>query len=180
MTAFYAIACTDGDLRSWTRDDHWHNWKTLVSQSSALGSAWSEITMPCSSWDLRPVWNFNANISSPNTSYPILWLSNTRDPVTPLQSARYMATKFPGSVVFGQDADGHCTIAQPSLCVAKGIREYFQSGKLPEGDIACKPDRGPFDLDEQVKGVSSAEVRLSSVMRKLSESMQFGRFPLGV
>jgi pimeloyl-ACP methyl ester carboxylesterase len=179
-TKAVAVICSDGaDLRSWTRNDHWKKWKELELQSSTFGGRWSELTMPCSSWDIRPSWNFNASISAPNTSHPILWLSNTRDPVTPLRNARRMATKFPGSVVYGQDADGHATLVRPSRCVMKGVREYFQSGKLPEGDISCKPDHGPFDSDEEVKGLSADDLRLSETSKMLANTLRPGRFPLG-
>jgi hypothetical protein len=62
------------------------------------------------------VWEFNRLIGAAEASHPILWLSNTRDLVTPLGNAVRMAGRFPGSVVFGQDADGHATLAQRSLC----------------------------------------------------------------
>jgi hypothetical protein len=137
--------------------------------------------MPCSNWSLRPVWNFNQSISAQNTSYPILFLSNTRDPVTPLRNAEKMSTKFPGSVVFGQDADGHCTIAAPSVCVAKAIKGYFHKGKLPEGGMACKPDGSIFDpFGPREQEVNAADVQLSRRMRELADMYQKRSHPLGL
>lgn len=137
--------------------------------------------MPCSNWGLRPAWNFNQSISAQNTSYPILFLSNTRDPVTPLRNAEKMSTKFPGSVVFGQDADGHCTISAPSVCVAKAIRGYFHEGKLPQGGMACKPDGGIFDSWEQrEQGLEAADIHLSKKMREFSDLYQKRAHPLGL
>jgi TAP-like protein len=92
-----------------------------------------------------------------------------------------MSTKFGGAVVFGQDADGHCTIAQPSTCVAKGIREYFQTGRPPTGEIACKPDVGPFDAGPIFEAMSSEERVLSQAIHELSQSLKFKvDMPLGV
>jgi hypothetical protein len=131
-------------MSSWTQHDHYQKWQALISQSSIHGGRWSEITMPCSNWGLRPVWSFNRNISA-NTAHPILWLSNTRDPVTPLRNALYMQTKFPGSVVVQQEADGHGTFSRPGICISKVTRQYFQDGLLPEPGLICKSDLGPFD-----------------------------------
>jgi hypothetical protein len=160
-----------------TRADHLERWERLKAQSYAFAGYWSQITMPCSSWGIRPAWDFKLNISAASTSHPILWLSNTRDPVTPLKNAIKMSKRFGGSVVFGQDADGHCTVAQPSECVAKGVRRYFQEGQLPVGEIACKPDVGPFDPLEDEKGLYS---ELSVAIRRIARGRGWGRYPLGI
>jgi hypothetical protein len=179
-----AIVCTDGkDIRNWTGLDHWTKWQTLMSQSQAVAPMWSEITMPCSNWDLRPVWEFNSTIGAEKTSHPVLILSNTRDPVTPLGNAYTLSKKFPGSVVFGQDADGHCTVAQSSLCVAKGIRKYFQTDAMPEGGVSCKPDLGIFGLPLGGAGdiaLTQSEIELSSAMEALASRPRDMAFPLGV
>jgi hypothetical protein len=137
--------------------------------------------MPCSNWGLRPAWNFNTSISADHTSHPILFLSNSRDPVTPLRNAEKMSKKFPGSVVFGQDADGHCTISDPSMCVTKGIREYFHHGRLPKGGIACKPDRSVFDpFGRQEIGLSAADMDIAKATRSLAELFRERTHPLGI
>jgi TAP-like protein len=147
-----------------------------------IGDLWTTINMPCSNWDLRAAWKCNKTISADSTSYPILWLSNTRDPVTPLRNAQKMSKKFPGSVVFGQDGDGHCTIASPSSCTIRGIRSYFQGTGLPEG-IVCKPDVGLFG--QPIKGAqttqySEQELRISRELGKLAERTKPSMFPLGI
>jgi hypothetical protein len=157
-------------------------WQTLESQSRTLGGYWSHIQMSCSNWPVRPTWNFDSSkIAAENTSHPILWLSNTRDPVTPLRNARKMSERFPGSVVFGQDADGHCTGSQPSRCVVKGIRRYFQTGKLPEGDVSCLPDNSIFDPQpEDVSGLSVEDAGLSRAAWEMSQLVRQRDLPLGI
>lgn len=49
-----------------------------------------------------------------NTSQPLLFVSNTLDPVTPLDGAQKVSHRFPGSVVLQQDCEGVC-IPIPAL-----------------------------------------------------------------
>ncbi|KAL6722281.1 hypothetical protein ACLMJK_001388 [Lecanora helva] len=55
-----------------------------------------------------------------------------------------MAKRFPGSVVLTLDAEGHCLLSSPSLCVAHYLRTYLHSGKLPEPDTVCDDNEKPF------------------------------------
>jgi hypothetical protein len=177
------IACSDGeDLTDHTRDDLYDTWQTLESQSRTLGGYWTHISMSCANWPLRATWKFEKpKIAADHTAHPLLWLSNTRDPVTPLRNARKMAARFPGSIVFGQNADGHCTLAQASRCVAKGVREYFQTGKLPEGDIGCVPDRGLFEPEQLGESIlSTEEAELSRAASEISKVIREKDLPLGI
>jgi hypothetical protein len=180
MGVSQAILCGDGrDSRQLTKMDYWGRWHTLTNISTTLGAQWATITVPCANWEIRPAWQFESKIEAANTSHPMLFLSNTRDPVTPLGSARKMVKRFGGAVLFGQDADGHCTIAQPSTCVIKGVREYFQTGRLPKGEIACKPDVGPFD---DLPVVTNSEDRvISEAIHELTTKLKMrSDLPLGV
>jgi len=177
-----AIVCSDGsDITKMTSKDWYQRWQTLNSQSKVAGGFWTGISMSCGSWDLRPTWEFNKPITANSTAHPILWLSNTRDPVTPLRNAEKMSTQFPGSVVFVQDADGHCTISQPSLCVMNGYRKYFQTGELPKGDVKCKPDQGLFGQPlkpQEAMTLADAELLSSAII--LAEMKLSRQFPLGI
>lgn len=59
-------------------------------------------------------------------------------------SAHTMASRFPGSRILELDAEGHCILASPSLCMAQHLREYFQSGHLPEPGTICDDNEKPF------------------------------------
>ena len=58
-----------------------------------------------------------------------------------------MAKRFPGSVALEQASQGHCSISSPSLCTAKYVRSYFQTGKLPANGTVCEVDQVPFGND---------------------------------
>ncbi|KAF2103775.1 hypothetical protein NA57DRAFT_30177, partial [Rhizodiscina lignyota] len=148
-----AIHCTDApDFTGKGEEFHKEKWETLRRQSSALGNWWAEITMYCSNWWIRSTWRFEGEDKQKvggNTSHPILLVSNTYDPVTPLRNAHKISGRFNGSTVLEQHTDGHCAIPDASLCIAKHVREYFQTGKLPEPGTVCKHDFGHFDDREE-------------------------------
>ena len=65
------------------------------------------------------------------TSFPVLFLSNTLDPVTPLSHAVDMTRKFANASLVEQDGLGHCTLACISACTITFIRDYINKGIVP-------------------------------------------------
>lgn len=59
-------------------------------------------------------------------------------------SAHAMAERFPGSAVLAVDAEGHCIMSSPSLCMANHLRAYFQTGRLPDSGTVCDDNEKPF------------------------------------
>lgn len=138
--------------------------------------------MQCSAWDLsvphqtpRSPWK---SLKKIHTTNPLLFLSNTYDPVTPLRAAVKMALKFAGAGLLEQEALGHCTISAVSRCTAKAIREYLTIGKLPPPpkgvDDQYHGDWKRCDADEYPWGPSPREVlsAMSAEERKVAEGWQ--------
>ncbi|KAJ8122043.1 hypothetical protein ONZ43_g1663 [Nemania bipapillata] len=65
------------------------------------------------------------------TSFPILVLSNTLDPVTPLGDALAMTRKFANASIVEQAALGHCTLSCASSCTIAHLRAYLNDGVVP-------------------------------------------------
>lgn len=146
LEATAAVICTDAqDIGSFTEDEFRMYWRTLQDQSRTMGDLWAQTRLNCAGWRTRAKWRFSGPFTA-NTSHPILWLGNTLDPVTPLRNAKRMNERFPGSVLLQQDSAGHCSFTAPSLCTAKAVREYFQTGVMPKEGTVCKPDVKPFEL----------------------------------
>ncbi|KAL8278961.1 hypothetical protein RQP46_008630 [Phenoliferia psychrophenolica] len=76
------------------------------------------------------------------TKFPIIFLSNTADPVTPLKSGRHMAEVFgpKSAALLIQDSFGHCSSSTPSTCTARVLRDYFNNGIVPISETICVAD----------------------------------------
>lgn len=143
----FAILCADGiDQQDVGIDDFVEYWDVLRSMSSAAGDIWAMLKMKCTAWKIRASYKFEGEYGG-NTSNPVLFISNTADPVTPLLSGRIMQAKFPNSALLVNDQAGHCSFSATNLCAYDKIRAYFQSGALPASNTLCVPPPSPFSLN---------------------------------
>ncbi|KAF8816535.1 hypothetical protein BYT27DRAFT_7182119 [Phlegmacium glaucopus] len=147
--AMIAIMCNDGvdipaDLQ------YAQKYFEMMSKKSEFGKIWSVMVANCAGWPKFPKDHFQGPFVA-NTSYPMLVIGNTADPVTPLWAAKKMSRGFNNSVVLTQNSAGHTSISSPSLCTAKHVRQYFADGKLPEPGTVCEVDAGPFDSEERLE-----------------------------
>ncbi|KAK8091574.1 hypothetical protein PG997_001935 [Apiospora hydei] len=121
-----------------------------VSKSKYLGDMWPMFVETILCLSVRPqlpdsmVAQGSQGLDRP-TSFPILFTSNTIDPITPLLSARRMHSRFPGSVLLLQEAIGHTVILSEgfSNCYVGYLQAYFQ-GIVPPPDTTCAQQRVPF------------------------------------
>jgi pimeloyl-ACP methyl ester carboxylesterase len=145
--AIFAILCADGeDQQNVSQEDFVAYWDLLETLSPTAGAIWSMIKMQCIGWPIRANYRYN-KLYGGNTSHPILFLSNTADPVTPLRSARLMHARFPNSGLLIADGAGHCSLSMPIDCVLGHVRTYFQTGALPPPTTLCVPPPSPFSLN---------------------------------
>lgn len=146
-TPTYAILCSDGvDQQNVGLDDFVEHWYGMQNISTAAGDVWAMLGMKCANWKIRASYKFDGPFGS-NTSHPILFVSNTADPVTPLRSGRVMSSKFPGSGLLINDQAGHCSFSAKNLCAFEKIRQYFQTGALPASNTLCIPPPSAYSLN---------------------------------
>lgn len=166
-----AIMCADGDdLTSMSQEDYLEYINLLNQQSSYFGNRWALIKLPCLGYTIRAKWRFAGPFGA-DTAHPILFASQSLDPVTPLRNAFAAAKLFPNSAVVEATGMGHTTVAMPSVCTAKTIREYFQTGALPENGKKCEVDVRPFDDLEGMKhGYEGADRELLDALVEIAET----------
>ncbi|AEO59690.1 hypothetical protein MYCTH_2308163 [Thermothelomyces thermophilus ATCC 42464] len=107
------------------------------------------------------------------TAHPLLILSTTYDPVCPLVSAKGAADVFERSRLVEVKGYGHCTLAVPSRCVARHVRDFLYDGKLPDdGHVRCEPDANPaFAKPEEADALLEAQ-SLSEEDRRVWKAQQ--------
>lgn len=148
--AFSTVSCMDagGGPSKLTREAFSNHRAKLAAQSRWVSPTWTRNKLMCEGINAKPAWRPNLTFEKQewdNTSYPLLVIGNSHDPVTPLANAHRVSRElFPGSVLLQQDSEGHCSHSSPSLCTAKVIREYFQTCELPQPGTVCQPDKKPF------------------------------------
>ncbi|KAJ7123163.1 TAP-like protein-domain-containing protein [Mycena epipterygia] len=184
MEASSAVLCNDGKRISGAYEDTVAHYQEL-SKTSTWADMWESVRMACLAWPEFPKDHFQGPFVA-NTSFPILLVGNTADPVTPLQAAKKMSQGFARSVVLTQDSAGHCSISAPSICTQKHIRQYFLEGILPAPGSVCSVIGSPFPTDDWATADAQAVLSLSPPDRNLLEALRelsttFDvRFPLGL
>jgi hypothetical protein len=116
-----------------------------MAEISSFADVWMTLMIGCDSWSIPATdppmrWDDHpAHKQKPiKTSFPLLFLSNSQDPVTPLKAGVKMARKFVDAGLVEQHGGGHCSLAAASLCTLKRIRAYLAEGKVP-----APPEWGP-------------------------------------
>lgn len=112
--AFGAVMCSDSvpilnDVEDFVQliDDY-------QKMSYAAGATNANFPIACVNRKVHPKWRFSGPFEG-NTSFPILYVANIADNVTPLISARNNSAGFPSSVVLVQQAYG---VSDKGLCKA--------------------------------------------------------------
>jgi pimeloyl-ACP methyl ester carboxylesterase len=137
-----AIVCTDGVPVTDSVQDLKDYAKEIRNTSEYFSSFVSSFRLVCSGWDIHPN-NFKGPIEG-NTSFPIMFIGNSADPVTPLVAAHATSEKFPGSKVLEYNIPGHTSFAWASACVIDYVNKYFNNGTLPADGALCDDADIPY------------------------------------
>ncbi|KAI6345143.1 hypothetical protein MCOR25_011055 [Pyricularia grisea] len=184
--AFPAISCADSEEWTGTVEDFVKIGDEIRNLSWAVGALDTSLRAQCVGRKVRPKYRFAGPFEA-KTYFPILFIANMADNITPLISARNNSQGFEGSVVLVQNSYGHTTLSTPSTCTAKHVNRYFQDGILPEPNTECEPDYAPFDnLDEPGvekyvhAGVNNQDYELSKSIKQLcgKAGARLGQRPL--
>lgn len=119
----------------------------MTNESQWTADAWAPLALALKSMEIYPPpsQTFNDTSFNVQTNAPILFVSNTHDPSTPLIGAQKMHSLFPGSALLVQDAPGHCaTLSAVSNCTLGYVAQYFATGELPPPNTVCTVESVPF------------------------------------
>lgn len=112
-------------------------------------------------WKIPRIHDYNPKRHGPavKTRHPLLILSTTYDPICPLISAKSAHESFHGSKLVEVQGYGHCSVAVPSMCVARYVRDFFYDGRLPEENhVKCEVDGEPYFVKPKEAGEETAAI----------------------
>ncbi|PQE16873.1 alpha beta-hydrolase protein [Rutstroemia sp. NJR-2017a BBW] len=122
-----------------------------LAKVSSFADCWMSVLIQCSGYTIPSIdppmrWDDHpAHRQKPiKTSFPLFYISNSADPVTPLIAGVKMASKFVDAGLVEQNSVGHCSLAARSICTIRKIRAYFREGKVPAAPV---PGKGKNLLD---------------------------------
>ncbi|KAK4167179.1 Alpha/Beta hydrolase protein [Cladorrhinum sp. PSN259] len=193
--AFAAIMCSDALPNTLSAQEFEDYAQRLQNISKAAGSVQVSFRLACVGRgnNVRPRWRFDGFKGGERikTRFPILFVNNVADNVTPLISARKNSEVFEGSVVLVQEGYGHTSLAAGSKCTAEKIRRYFQEGEVPfssglDGDkeeeeeetrcVGMLPFGNELEKDVDINGEEDEEAdEVGRAVRRLARRWKGGR-----
>jgi pimeloyl-ACP methyl ester carboxylesterase len=93
--------------------------------------------LPCTYWPAKPAEPTRALTAK--GSAPILVVGTTRDPATPYQWSKNLASQLDKGVLLTYDGDGHTAYLTGSRCVTSAVDNYLVKGTPPKAGTTCKP-----------------------------------------
>ncbi|CBX99103.1 hypothetical protein IAQ61_000771 [Plenodomus lingam] len=144
--ALALVMCLDADGRANYTD--FADFKTFVTEMAGRsrygGLNGASFSGPlCSQFDVRSPESqrFDGIPRVNGTSTPILFISGTADPITPLVSAEKMQGLFPGSGLLVWEGAGHTAHVRKSACVSRHEKQYMLNGRLPPANTTCEVEQ---------------------------------------
>ncbi|THU82258.1 alpha/beta-hydrolase [Dendrothele bispora CBS 962.96] len=149
-----------------------------VSVHFGLSTGVSEPDGGCEYWPVEGPERFVGPWNASNLENPLLIISNTADPITPISSGLLINSLMPkSSTMIIQNGPGHCSSALPSLCTIKTVRSFF-AGEIPKNGTWCEVDVSPFPSDDEdhlVRMMSEEDRALIDAMFTIGNSMAEAR-----
>ncbi|MDX3352423.1 alpha/beta hydrolase [Streptomyces sp. ME01-24h] len=101
-----------------------------------FGAYYAGFLPMCAHWPARPT-QVPHRITARGAP-PILVIGTTRDPATPYEQARSLASQLDSGRLLTWDGVGHTAYRQGSACVDTAVDDYFLHGRLPADGTVCR------------------------------------------
>ncbi|EWG49334.1 hypothetical protein FVEG_08897 [Fusarium verticillioides 7600] len=138
--AFQGIACSESSFRVSNPEDLYSMYQAHLAGSS-FGDAIAADYIACGAWKFDAAEGVDTNtLRNVNTSFPVLVVNNANDPITSLNHAWQVSSRFRESRLLINEGVGHGVTSHASNCTLEAIAAYFVDGTLPDVGTRCKPN----------------------------------------
>lgn len=132
--SYFAVTCLDRQFKQTTQDvaslaQQW----TAISPTFGESLAWG--ILPCSNWPVTAAGPVRVKVAK--IIPPILIVSRTHDPATPVQWAKNLEQEVPNSRLITWESQGHTGYHQGSSCIDSAVDTYLLQGTLPAENTQC-------------------------------------------
>ncbi|CAO1639184.1 unnamed protein product [Sympodiomycopsis kandeliae] len=124
-------------------------WEKMENRSFIGGDGRFLDILPCRHFDWTPAEVYRGDLNA-TLSTPILLISETYDPATPLHNGKRLFEEMTSknARLLIHHGYGHSS-RDKSTCTEKIKRRYFLEGKLPQEDVSeCYADTKPYPIDK--------------------------------
>ena len=135
MEAIYAINCLDDPWARHTPAEVKADVGEFESASPTFGRVFAWMGATCSGLQ-EPTTSRPRALHAAGAA-PIVVTGTTRDPATPLQWAKNLASELESGVLVTRDGDGHTAYNAGNACVDRALEAYLIDGEVPPDGLAC-------------------------------------------
>jgi pimeloyl-ACP methyl ester carboxylesterase len=130
----YAVSCLDAsdDL---TQAETEALIPRFEKVSPVFGRALAWGALGCTDWPIKPT-NPLPKITAEGAP-PIVVLGTTRDPATPYEWAKALASQLSSGVLVTREGDGHTAYSSGNRCITKAVDAYLVKGTVPKDGLVC-------------------------------------------
>ena len=138
-TAIYAVNCLDGPAAISSTKQARTLAKRWGKQLPVMGAVMAWGDLPCAKWPYRAV--IDVSKLRVRNVPPILVVSATYDPATPMKWGRALTRELPNSVLLIRDGDGHTSYANNNLCIDRAVDAFLLSADPASPDVPANGKR---------------------------------------
>ena len=131
----YAVNCLDA-VKKPTEAEVVAALPRFEKASPVFGRALGWGALSCADWPIKAT-HPQVTISGEGAP-PIVVIGTTRDPATPYEWAKALATQLSSGVLISRDGDGHTAYGSGNKCIGKAVDDYLVNGTVPKDGLLCK------------------------------------------
>ena len=132
--SYFAVTCLDRQFTQSVNEIQLLA-TSMKQEAPTFGESLAWGLLPCSGWPAKGSGPLKVHVS-PSVA-PILIVSRTKDPATPVAWAENLHKEIPNSGLITWDSRGHTAYHQGSSCIDIAVDTYLLQGVLPSVNVEC-------------------------------------------